>query len=81
MADSTKPRRRVNRAAPTTDTRVWVDRIDASVYLGVAPITIDRMVDDGRLPGYRLAPRGVRFRLADLDAFLEPIPARTSQGR
>lgn len=63
-----------DRTSPLDD-RVWLDRLDAARYLGLSPRTIDRMVDDGRLRAYRLPPRGVRLKVADLDAVLERIPA------
>lgn len=45
---------------------------EAATLLRVSPITIARWAKQGRLPSYRLGPRAVRFRRADLDAMLRP---------
>jgi excisionase family DNA binding protein len=43
---------------------------EASAYLGVSPCTVYRWVESGGLPHSRLG-RGVRFKQADLDAWVE----------
>jgi len=40
--------------------------------LAINPMTIYRMVDQGRLPAVRIG-RTIRFRPADIDAFLETV--------
>jgi len=40
--------------------------------LAIAPITIYRMVDQGRLPAVKIG-KSIRFRPADIDAFLETV--------
>ena len=41
-------------------------------YLGVTTRTVQSMIADGRLPAFRLGPRIVRLRRADIDAALQP---------
>jgi excisionase family DNA binding protein len=45
---------------------------EAADYLNVAPLTIKKMLRDGRLPGYKLGPRVVRIRLSDIESALQP---------
>lgn len=45
---------------------------DVADYLGVTTRTVQSMIADGRLTAYRLGPRVVRLRLADVDAALQP---------
>ncbi len=40
--------------------------------LAVTPITIYRMVDQGKLPAVRIG-KSIRFKPADIDAFLETV--------
>ena len=48
----------------------WVGTTDAAAYLGITPRTINRLIDDGEIPAYRIG-RVIRLRIADLDAFIE----------
>lgn len=46
------------------------DRLDLS------PNTVRRWITEGKLPAYRVGGRAtIRFRVADVVALLEPIPA------
>ncbi len=45
----------------------------AAEYLSVSPRTLRDWVADGRLPGYRLGGRLLRFKLSDLDALARRI--------
>ena len=45
---------------------------DTATYLGVTTRTVHQAIADGRLPAYRLGPRIVRLRRADIDAALQP---------
>jgi excisionase family DNA binding protein len=45
---------------------------DVAEYLGVTTRTVQQMLADGRLRGYRLGPRVVRLRRDDIDAALTP---------
>jgi len=40
--------------------------------LAIRPITVYRMVDQGKLPAVRIG-KSIRFRPADIDAFLETV--------
>lgn len=51
-----------------------VTRRVAADYLGVSERTIDRYIETGRLPAYRLGVRSIRIRIADLDALEARIP-------
>ena len=45
-------------------------RAEAAKLLKVSPVTISRWLKQGRLPAYRLGPRAVRIRRADLEGLL-----------
>lgn len=47
---------------------------DAAEYIGVHPRTLSRYRREGRIQGYRVGPRLVKFDQADLDALVCPIP-------
>lgn len=44
---------------------------ETAEYLGLADGTVYHMISEGRLPVIRLSKRCVRFRLDDLDKWLE----------
>lgn len=45
---------------------------EAADYLKVAPLTVKKMLRDGRLHGFKLGPRVVRIRLRDIESALQP---------
>ncbi|MGQ0570101.1 MAG: helix-turn-helix domain-containing protein [Armatimonadota bacterium] len=45
---------------------------EAARRLRVSPATIWRLIDGGRLRAYRVGPRGIRIKPADLEALIEP---------
>lgn len=51
----------------------------AAEYLGLDQRTLRNYIAAGRLNAYRLGPRHVRIKIADLDALLQPIKARRGQ--
>lgn len=59
----------------TTTVSPWLTADEAADYLQVTRRTLDRYRAEGLLPAYRVGPRSVRFRAADLDALARPIPA------
>ena len=62
----------------------WLTRPEAAKRLGIGTTTLDRLVADGLLPGYRMTDKGsIRFREEDLDAYIEScrIPVRTPAAR
>lgn len=52
----------------------FVSLAEAARYLSVSPDSIRRRIAEGKLPAFRVGPRNVRVRIADLDALLERIP-------
>jgi excisionase family DNA binding protein len=49
---------------------------EAATVLKVSPVTVSRWLRQGRLPAYRLGPRAVRIRRADLAAVFSPARER-----
>lgn len=49
-----------------------IDRPSACFRLGISAGTLDKLVRTGELPVYRIG-RAVRFRLGDLDAFVDTL--------
>lgn len=48
----------------------WLSPEQAAAYLGLQPGFLKAAHREGRLPGARLGHRTLRFRRADLDAFM-----------
>ena len=48
----------------------WLGSPAAATYLGISQRSVYKLADEGELRGYTLG-RVIRFRRADLDAFLE----------
>ena len=55
---------------PETD---LLTKAEAAKLLKVSPVTISRWLKQGRLPAYRLGPRAIRIRRADLNDLLDPV--------
>ena len=56
----------------TTDPRAWLDRQGAADYLGLTVDTLAQMATRGTGPRFaKPSKRIVRYRVADLDAWLE----------
>lgn len=53
----------------------WLTPDEACAYLQVTRRTLERYRAAEMLKAYRLGTTSVRFRLADLDDLLHPIPA------
>jgi excisionase family DNA binding protein len=49
----------------------WVTKQFTAEYLRVNPRTVDNMIADGRLKGYRIG-RTIRLRLDEIDAAMQP---------
>lgn len=47
---------------------------EAAEYVGQSVKTLRRRIAAGALPAYRLGPRSIRIRLADLEATAHRIP-------
>lgn len=47
-----------------------LDTLEAAAYLGVSEPTLRRLIREGEVPHVRIG-RALRFRVADLDAYLE----------
>ena len=48
---------------------------EAADWYGVSERTLRRRVSEGRLPAYRIGPRSIRVKAADVEALAERIPA------
>lgn len=59
--------------ATTTRSSAYVSLVEAGDILGVHSRTIRRYISEGRLTGYRIGPRLVKVKLADLDSLMRPI--------
>src|SRR2546425_8418154 len=46
---------------------------EAALVLGVSPSTVWRWIDAGKLPAYRVGPKSIRIRRADLAAVVHPV--------
>lgn len=55
--------------------RRFVTIDEASGYTGLAPRTLRDYITQGRLTGYRVGPRALRFDLDELEQLFRPIPA------
>jgi excisionase family DNA binding protein len=62
-------------ATTRTATSAYVSLVEAGDVLGVHSRTIRRYISEGRLTGYRIGPRLVKVKLADLDGLMHRIPA------
>lgn len=62
-----------SRSRPTS--RDWLSLTEAAEELGVTDRTLRRKIASGDLPAYRMGPRLVRVKRADLEALLTRIPA------
>lgn len=49
----------------------WMNIGDAAAYLGVAPASLRNWSNDGKVPVYRTPGGQRRYKLAELDAFME----------
>ena len=47
----------------------WLGSTDAAARLGITPRMLYRLINDGKVPAYRIG-RVVRFKVSDLDAFV-----------
>lgn len=54
-----------------------LDERAASIYLGVSPRLLYDMRRGGKLPSVTIGKRGVRYRLADLDAWMASQAAKS----
>lgn len=52
-----------------------LSRTEAAKYLGITPTTLTEYVDTGKVKGYSMGSRMLRFKYEDLDACLEEIVA------
>lgn len=60
----------------------WLTLKDVRAQLGIAPNTIRKLIRDGDLPAYQIkGVRGPRFKQADVDALISPIPVQTAPAK
>ncbi|HUP75609.1 MAG TPA: helix-turn-helix domain-containing protein [Acidimicrobiales bacterium] len=55
----------------------WLGTSDAANYLGLRAATLYRLIDEGRLPAFRMG-RVIRIKVSDLEAFI--VSARIAPG-
>ena len=48
----------------------WLSTAEAARYLGITPRTLDRVIDEGQITGYRFG-RVIRLKQTDVDAFID----------
>ncbi len=53
--------------------------VDAAAMCGVHKITLRRWIAAGRLDAYRVGPRLLRVRVADVQALAAPVPTASSR--
>jgi excisionase family DNA binding protein len=49
----------------------WLTTVQAAKWLGVGQKSVLKLVNDGRIRGYRVGDRTIRLRKSDIDAYLE----------
>lgn len=54
---------------------------EAAARYGVSERTIRRRIAEGQLPAYRVGPRTIRVRTADVEALAKPIPTAGQASR
>lgn len=65
---------------PDTETRRrWADRGEVAEYLGVHPITVTRLANDGKLIRHPLSAQVTRYDLDQVDAYVESCATQTGQ--
>jgi excisionase family DNA binding protein len=53
----------------------WLNQQDSAAYIGISARHLRHLVATGVVPAHRLrGGRSIRFKRADLDALLRPIP-------
>ena len=57
----------------TTQETKWLTVAEAAEYIRVAPSTLYRWRDEGRLVFYRFGPKNVRLKREDLDRLATPM--------
>ena len=63
-------RRRLTSKAMADAKMSWLSTKAAAAYLGIAPRTLYRLIDDGRLAAYKFG-RVIRLKQQDVDAYIE----------
>lgn len=49
---------------------------EAAAHLGVSNATVWRWIESGKLSAYRVGPKNIRIKKADLEAVIEPVRPR-----
>ena len=57
----------------------YLTAAEAARYLRVSPSTVWRWIDAGKLPAYRIGPRGIRIREEDVQAAIQPARPATQR--
>lgn len=56
----------------------WLGTRETSIRLGVPLPTLYRLIDEGRLPAYKMG-RVIRLKVSDVEAFDGPLPPHSSE--
>ena len=54
----------------SSEETVWLSSGQAAKHLGITPRTLYRLIDEGRVPGYRFG-RVIRLKQCDVDRFID----------
>ena len=54
----------------SSEETVWLSSGQAAKHLGITPRTLYRLIDGGRVPGYRFG-RVIRLKQCDVDRFID----------
>lgn len=71
---ASEPRRHSRQETPpTADATAYLNKREAASYVSLSPRTLDAAKARGEMPFYRVGPRKVLFRRADLDRWLSTM--------
>lgn len=67
-------------------TTALIKKAEAAELLGISIRTLEKLIERGSLPAYRIGPKSVRLRREEIDAYLDshraaPMPRKTETAR
>jgi excisionase family DNA binding protein len=69
----TQPNRYARRHPRKEMQRAYCGVAEAAIYLDITEKTVRKMIARGELPAYRINPRTIKIKIADLDALGQRI--------